>query len=88
MGRTSQPDIQVKSTDLIKSKHKSISLSPSMPSVQYKQTSKHGLGGYQGTHYFVSFCDVSTPDLTVEKAILYTAPMQAVHCSQPNCVQT
>lgn len=55
-----------------------------MPSAQLK----HALGGHQGECHFISFCDVNTPDLAVEKALQYTARMQAAHRSQSNSVCT
>ena len=66
-GKASQSDVWVKLTDIIKNKHKSTSLSSSMSSVRY-QTLKYAFGEHQGECHSVSFCDVSTPDLAVEKA--------------------
>ena len=42
--------------------------------------------GHHGERHFVSFCDVSTPDLAAEKSIRYTARLQTADRPQPNSV--
>ena len=43
-------------------------------------------GGHHGELHFVSFCDVSTPDLAAEKSIRYTERVKTADRSQPNSV--